>query len=103
MRQLYRERRDALVEALDDELGGELRVRDGRAGMHLAATLRPGGDDQRLAAEAARQGLWIMPPSSRHPGPPARPGLVLRYGGPRLAPGPGGGHPAPPRPPPGGK
>ncbi len=85
MRQLYRERRDALVEALDDELGGELRVRDGRAGMHLAATLRPGVDDQRLAAEAARQGLWIMPLSSCYLGPAAEPGLVLGYGGTGIA------------------
>jgi len=81
MRQLYRERRDALVEALEGELGGELRVRDGRAGMHLAATLRPGLDDRRLAAEAARQGLWIMPLSSCYLRAAAEQGLVLGYGG----------------------
>jgi GntR family transcriptional regulator/MocR family aminotransferase len=81
MRQLYRERRDALVEAIAAELGGELRVRDGQAGMHLAATLRPGVDDRRLAAEAARRGLWIMPLSSCYLGAAAEPGLVLGYGG----------------------
>ncbi len=81
MRQLYRERRDALVEAIAAELGGELRVRDGQAGMHLAATLRPGVDDRRLAAEAARRGLWLMPLSSCYLGAAPEPGLVLGYGG----------------------
>ena len=81
MRQLYRERRDALVEAIAAELGGELRVRGGQAGMHLAATLRPGVDDRRLAAAAARRGLWIMPLSACHLGAAAEPGLVLGYGG----------------------
>lgn len=81
MRQLYRERRDALVEAIAAELGGELRVRGGQAGMHLPATLRPGVDDRRLAAEAARRGLWIMPLSSCYLGAAAEPGLVLGYGG----------------------
>ena len=81
MRQLYRERRDALVEAIAVELGGEVRVRDGQAGMHLAATLRPGVDDRRLAAEAARRGLWLMPLSSCYLGAAAEPGLVLGYGG----------------------
>jgi len=81
MRQLYRERRDVLVEAIEGELGAALRVRDGRAGMHLAATLRPGVDDQRLAAEAAREGLWLMPLSSCYLGAAAEQGLVLGYGG----------------------
>jgi GntR family transcriptional regulator/MocR family aminotransferase len=49
--------------------------------MHRAATLRPGVDDRRLAAEAARRGLWIMPLSSCYLGTAAEPGLVLGYGG----------------------
>jgi GntR family transcriptional regulator/MocR family aminotransferase len=38
-------------------------------------------DDRRLAAEAARRGLWIMPLSSCYLGAAAEPGLVLGYGG----------------------
>src|SRR5262249_35358996 len=38
MRQTYRERRDALVQALGEELGGGLEVQGGQAGLHLAAT-----------------------------------------------------------------
>jgi GntR family transcriptional regulator/MocR family aminotransferase len=84
MRQLYRERRDALVAAIDGDLGDELRVRDGQAGMHLVATLRQRGHgvgDRRLAAQAARQGLWTMPLSSCYLGAAAEQGLVLGYGG----------------------
>jgi GntR family transcriptional regulator/MocR family aminotransferase len=79
MRALYRERRGALVEALRSELG--LQVLGERAGMHLTALLEPGTDDRRLAEQAARQGLWTMPLSACHLGEPARPGLVLGYGG----------------------
>jgi GntR family transcriptional regulator / MocR family aminotransferase len=49
--------------------------------MHLAATLRPGVDDRRLAAAAARRGLWIMPLSSCYLGAAAEQGMVLGYGG----------------------
>jgi GntR family transcriptional regulator/MocR family aminotransferase len=81
MRQLYRERRDALVAAIGGELGAALRVRDGQAGMHLVATLRRPANDRQLAAEAARQGLWTMPLSSCYLGAAAEQGLVLGYGG----------------------
>ncbi|MFL6231575.1 MAG: hypothetical protein ACJ76N_00405 [Thermoanaerobaculia bacterium] len=68
-----------MVEALRSELG--LQVLGERAGMHLTALLEPGADDRRISDQAARQGLWAMPLSACHLGEPARPGLVLGYGG----------------------
>jgi GntR family transcriptional regulator/MocR family aminotransferase len=81
MRQLYRDRRGALVEALWSELGTAVEVRGQRAGMHLAAILEPGSDDRQISEAAARQGLWAMPLSACHLGAPSYPGLVLGYGG----------------------
>lgn len=81
MRMLYRERRDALVDAIREELGGGLEVHDGQAGLHLVATLPEGSDDRRISRQAARQGLWAMPLSACYLGEASRPGLVLGYGG----------------------
>ena len=81
MRALYRERRAALVEAIEKELGGELEVAEGEAGMHLVATLANRRGDREVSVRAARQGLWAMPLSSCYAGTPARHGLVLGFGG----------------------
>ena len=80
MRQLYRERRSALVEALEREIP-ELEVHGDQAGLHLTATLPDGFDDRRISEEAARRGLWAMPLYSCHLGENPRPGLVLGFGG----------------------
>jgi GntR family transcriptional regulator/MocR family aminotransferase len=81
MRSLYRERRGTLVEALRSELGHPVQVLGEKAGMHLTAILEPGVDDRRISEQAAKQGLWAMPLSACHLAEPARPGLVLGYGG----------------------
>jgi GntR family transcriptional regulator/MocR family aminotransferase len=81
MRQLYRDRRGALAEALRSELGAAVQVHGERAGMHLAAILEPGSNDRRISMDAARQGLWAMPLSACHLGASSHPGLVLGYGG----------------------
>jgi GntR family transcriptional regulator/MocR family aminotransferase len=79
-RQIYRERRGVLVEALRRELGGTVEVLGDQAGMHLVAALPDGTHDRRLAERAAGAGLWAMPLSTCYLGDP-RPGLVLGYGG----------------------
>jgi GntR family transcriptional regulator/MocR family aminotransferase len=84
-RQLYRERRSTLVGALRDELGGKLPALGSEAGMHLVAALPAGSPDQRISAQAARQGLWAMPLSACYLGEPVRSGLVLGYGGTEVA------------------
>jgi GntR family transcriptional regulator/MocR family aminotransferase len=81
MRMLYRERRDALVEAIRKELGDRLQVHDGQAGLHLVATLAKGSDDRQISENAARQGLWAMPLSACYLGEAALQGLVLGYAG----------------------
>jgi GntR family transcriptional regulator/MocR family aminotransferase len=81
MRSLYRERRGALVAALERELGDALEVLGAEAGLHLVAALRGRRDDQRLSVEAARHGLWILPLSTCYSQTPRGFGFVLGYGG----------------------
>lgn len=79
---LYRDRRAALVDALQRELGSLLTVIGDAAGLHLAATARSSRwPDRSVSLLAARQRLWTMPLSSCYLGRPTRRGLVLGYGG----------------------
>jgi GntR family transcriptional regulator/MocR family aminotransferase len=80
-RELYRERRGVLVEALRSELGEGVQVMGDQAGMHLVAALSGRARDEAVALRAAREGLWVMPLSSCYLGEPTRRGLVLGYGG----------------------
>ncbi len=62
MRRLYRQRRDALVAALELHLGDVADVYGGSAGMHLALRLRDGStDDVELSTRLL--GLGIMAPA----------------------------------------
>jgi GntR family transcriptional regulator/MocR family aminotransferase len=80
-RQLYAERRNALVGALGEELGPEIEILGAEAGMHLVVTLPPGLSDKETSARAAHQGLWLWPLSSAYAGPNFRHGFVLGFGG----------------------
>jgi len=75
----YRERRDALVDALTRELGDVLDVAAPEAGMHLVAWLPLGMSAQTVAHSAAANGLHIRPISHFSPRPPRRDGLVLGF------------------------
>jgi len=57
----YRERRDALLAALDRHLAGEYRVDPPAGGHHLWVTLNRPVDDRALYAEAARSGVTFTP------------------------------------------
>ena len=81
MRQLYRERRGVLVDAIERELGSTVRIFGDQAGAHLVATLANRSADHQVAMRAARQGLWVMPLSSCYLERPTRQGLVLGFGG----------------------
>jgi GntR family transcriptional regulator/MocR family aminotransferase len=61
MRLLYLERRNALVDALTQELGDILDVAVPEAGMHLVAWLPAGMSAQAVAHLAAAHGLHILP------------------------------------------
>ena len=77
MRDLYRERRDALVDAAQAWRGVSLGPAD--AGLHLVAHLPKGTDDRAVSARAARHGLDVQPLSRYYHGPPGAPGLFLGY------------------------
>ena len=81
MRMLYMERRRALVDAIQSEMGDTLQVIGAEAGMHLVALLPRGADDVAVSRKAAQRGVSVIPLSSCYAKPPARGGLILGYGG----------------------
>ena len=80
MRQLYRERRTALIESLRREFGDMFDVFGAEAGMHLAALLPEGFNDREIAARAVSQKLWLRPMSPHYGWEKPRQGFVLGYG-----------------------
>jgi GntR family transcriptional regulator/MocR family aminotransferase len=81
MRMLYMERRRALVNEIQMQMGGMLEVIGTEAGMHLVALLRPGIDDVAVCRKAAQQGISAIPLSTCYLKPPVRGGLILGFGG----------------------
>src|SRR5260370_39701186 len=61
MRQLYRERRNAMVDALIRELGNRLDVTVPEAGMHLVVWLPSGMNAQSAAHRSAASGRYTLP------------------------------------------
>jgi DNA-binding transcriptional MocR family regulator len=57
----YRERRDALLEALERHLAGEYRTQVPRGGHHLWVTLDRPLDERSLYSEALRHGVAFTP------------------------------------------
>ena len=57
----YRERRDALMEALDKHLAGEYRVNTPHGGHHLWVSLNRPLSERELYTEAARHGVTFTP------------------------------------------
>jgi hypothetical protein len=81
MRRLYRQRRDALVEALGRHLGDGAVVEGASAGMHLALCLPADGvPDAGIARRAREQGI-VVNALSAHAVPGGAPvnGLMLGY------------------------
>jgi GntR family transcriptional regulator/MocR family aminotransferase len=81
MRMLYKERRSALVKAIQLQMSDMLEVIGSEAGMHLVALLPPGTDDTVVARKAVQKAISAAPLSSCYSKPPARGGLILGYGG----------------------
>ncbi|GHO70253.1 GntR family transcriptional regulator [Ktedonobacter sp. SOSP1-52] len=79
MRGLYMERRDALVNALNQELGNILDVTIPEAGIHLVAWLPEGVSADSVVELATKQGLRILPVSRFSMRPLKRDGLVLGF------------------------
>jgi GntR family transcriptional regulator/MocR family aminotransferase len=79
MRQLYKERRNALVDALTRELGKRLDVTVPEAGMHLVVWLPSGMSAQTAAQRAAASGLHMLPISQFSLRSLQRDGLLLGF------------------------
>src|SRR5262249_32615531 len=79
MRLLYRERRDALIEALKSALGDLLQVGVPEAGMHLVAWLPQGRSARPVTQRATAYGLRLLPISVNRPPAPPRDGLMLGF------------------------
>jgi DNA-binding transcriptional MocR family regulator len=78
LRTALRERRDALVAAVDRELGGG-RLTPPSGGMHVWARLDPGEDDVALAERAYRAGVKVFAGRPWFPAEPPAPFLRLTF------------------------
>ena len=81
MRQLYNQRRLALVDSLRKQFGREVEILGAEAGMHLAVTLPGKFRDREVALRAAGEKLWMTPLSSAYSERPAKQGFILGFGG----------------------
>ena len=81
MRQIYSQRRAALIENLTDVFPRDwgLGIHGADAGMHLTVTLPKGLRDTDISAKAAREKLWLWPLSPSYMGDPQQ-GFVLGFG-----------------------
>ena len=80
MRQLYSERRAALVRCLREAFGDQIEVLGAAAGMHLAIAFPRGIADREITARAAQERLWLWPLSPTQPSEFKRQGLILGFG-----------------------
>lgn len=80
-RDLYRERRNVLLDAAREHLAEHVTLGPAEAGMHLAAQLRTIRDDHALSAAAVQECLDVPPLSRYYAGGPGKPGFLLHYAG----------------------
>ena len=78
MRALYKERRTALVESVQNTCRDMLEIHGAGAGMHLTVTLPSGSNDVEIASQAAKYGLCLRPLSPCYMNKP-RHGFVLGF------------------------
>ena len=81
MRQLYNERRLALVDSLQKHFGRSAEIFGAEAGMHLAVTLPMKSPDTEVSERAAREKLYVAPLSPAYSERPGRRGFILGFGG----------------------
>jgi GntR family transcriptional regulator/MocR family aminotransferase len=80
MRQLYRERRTALVKSLRDEFGDTIEIHGAEAGMHFVMTLPNIASDRQIASIAAKEKMWLLPLSPCYSGKDPRQGFIMGFG-----------------------
>jgi GntR family transcriptional regulator/MocR family aminotransferase len=79
MRHLYAERRAAMLEALDQTLGGRVEIVGGKSGFEVVALLPPGQDDRAICRAAREARLEPLPLSKYAVRPLERGGLLLGF------------------------
>jgi len=80
MRQTYKQRRQRLLNGLQEELGEWLDPIPSYYGMHIAAVARAPLDLDRLAETLRQQNVQVHALSRYHLGPQTWDGLVFGYG-----------------------
>ncbi len=63
MRVLYKKRQDILINEIKKELGGLINVEDSPAGMHIIGWLPKHSDDKKIAEEAKKNNITVVPMS----------------------------------------
>ncbi len=81
MRQLYRERHDALLAAAGQRLGGLLQVLPAHSGLHTVALLPAAVSDMAVSHDADLQQVTASPLGRYALAPVSTNGLVLGFGG----------------------
>ena len=81
MRAVYRERQEVLLEACRSALPRRLVVERAQSGLQTMAWLRPGTDDQRVAAQAQQAGIALAALSRFCLQTARAPALVMGFGG----------------------
>lgn len=81
LRQLYGEKRAALVAALDEHLGDRVRYSPVAAGLHVMIYANSAVDEGRLVRDAAARGVRVYGGAPYHLERPAPPSLLLGFSG----------------------
>ncbi|MBA2736957.1 MAG: PLP-dependent aminotransferase family protein [Pyrinomonadaceae bacterium] len=79
MRNLYAERRDIFISAVESEANGKLEIAPSAAGLHLVGWLEDSANDLAIVRRASENGVDCEPLSALTVGKNKRPGLVLGY------------------------
>jgi GntR family transcriptional regulator/MocR family aminotransferase len=81
MRRLYRDRRDTLIECLNESCSDFLRFKSSDAGMHIIADLKSGIADKTAYMALLNNGIESLPLSVYCFAPIERSALILGFSG----------------------
>lgn len=79
VRRIYRDRRELLLDLLDQRLGQQLRVVPSFYGMHVATLARKKIDCEAISRALSARGILIHSLDRYFVGPPAQTGFVIAY------------------------
>jgi GntR family transcriptional regulator/MocR family aminotransferase len=79
MRKSYDNKRVALLEALQQEVGGVMELGPSDSGMHICGYLPDDIPDQQVTVAAEKLGFELLPLSDFYPGSARRNGIILGY------------------------